>query len=132
MGLNITHTMNNMNFENRESLRNTAREILGKQGASAETTNNILEKTIFNTPNKGGDLYINPQLAILKASSQISMNKELKETLKYIKSQTNKKQTKTPTFGELWNIISSDDEKYEGELLDFVIDVNAKNIFIAA
>lgn len=132
MGLNITHTMNNMNFENRESLRNTAREILGKQGASAETTNNILEKTIFNTPNKGGDLYINPQLAILKASSQISMNKELKETLKYIKSQANKKQTKTPTFGELWNIISSDDEKYEGELLDFVIDVNAKNIFIAA
>lgn len=132
MGLNITHTMNNMNFENRESLRNTAKEILNKQGASTEATNSILEKTIFNTQNKGGDFYINPQLAILKASSQISLNNNLKETLKYIKSQAHKKQTKQPVFGELWNLFNEEIEKYEGEMLEFEIDLNAKNIFIAA
>lgn len=132
MGLNITHTMNNMNFENRESLKNTAREILSKQGASAETSGAIIEKTIFNTTNKNGDFYINPQLAILKASSQISLNANLKETLKYIKSQANRKQPKSPVFGELWNSLNENYDNQENELLDFEIDVNAKNIFIAA
>ena len=130
-GLNITHTMNNMNFENRESLKNTARDILNRQGASAEVTNSILEKAIFSS-NKGGDLYINPQLAILKASSQISLNNKLSETLKYIKSRANKKQEKTPVFGEIWNNFVYDNEEYAGELLEFEIDSNIKNIFIAA
>ena len=132
MGLNIAHTMNNMNFENRETLRNTAKDILNKQGASAETTNSILDKTIFNSQNRGGDFYINPQLAILKASTQISLNNNLKETLKYIKSQANRKQVKTPVFGELWNSLSENNEIQENELFEFEIDVNAKNIFIAA
>lgn len=132
MGLNITQTMNNMNFENRESLRNAAKDILNRQGASAETTSFILENTIFNTSNRGGDFYINPQLAILKASSQISMNSNLKETLKYIKSQAHKKQTKQPVFGELWNSLNETELHNENELLEFEIDNNAKNIFIAA
>ena len=132
MGLNITHTMNNMNFENRESLRNAAKDILNRQGASAETTRSILENTIFNTSNRGGDFYVNPQLAILKASSQISMNSNLKETLKYIKSQAHKKQTKQPVFGELWNSLIETEFNNENELLEFEIDNNAKNIFIAA
>ena len=132
MGLNITQTMNNMNFENRESLRNAAKDILNRQGASAETTRSILENTIFNTSNRGGDFYVNPQLAILKASSQISMNSNLKETLKYIKSQAHKKQTKQPVFGELWNSLIETEFNNENELLEFEIDNNAKNIFIAA
>ena len=132
MGLNITHTMNNMNFENRETLRNSAKDILNKQGASAETTNSILDKTIFKSQNRGGDFYINPQLAILKASTQISLNNNLKETLKYIKSQANRKQVKTPVFGELWNSLTENNEIQENELFEFEIDVNAKNIFIAA
>ena len=132
MGLNITHTMNNMNFENRESLRNAAKDILKRQGASAETTRSILENTIFNTSNRGGDFYVNPQLAILKASSQISMNNNLKETLKYIKSQAHKKQAKQPVFGELWNSLIETELYNENELLEFEIDNNAKNIFIAA
>lgn len=131
MGLNIAHTMNNMNFENRETLRNTAKEILSRQGASSEVTSTILEKAIFDTPNKGGDWYINPQLAILKASSQISMNSKMKETLKYIKSNANKKQAKSPVFGELWNSFQ-EDLKDTNDLIDFEIDFNAKNIFIAA
>ena len=132
MGLNITHTMNNMNFENRDSLRNAAKDILNRQGASAETTSSILENTIFNTSNRGGDFYVNPQLAILKASSQISMNTNLKETLKYIKSQAHKKQAKQPVFGELWNSLIETEFNNENELLEFEIDNNAKNIFIAA
>ena len=132
MGLNITQTMNNMNFENRESLRNSAKDILNRQGASAETTSSILENTIFNTSNRGGDFYVNPQLAILKASSQISMNTNLKETLKYIKSQAHKKQAKQPVFGELWNSLIETEFNNENELLEFEIDNNAKNIFIAA
>lgn len=132
MGLNITQTMNNMNFENRESLRNAAKDILNRQGASAETTRSILENTIFNTSNRGGDFYVNPQLAILKASSQISMNNNLKETLKYIKSQAHKKQAKQPVFGELWNSLIETELYNENELLEFEIDNNAKNIFIAA
>ena len=131
MGLNISHTMNNMNFENRESLRNTAKEILSRQGASEETTNSILEKTIFNLTNKNGDFYISPQLAILKASSQISINNNLKETLKYIKSQAHKKQAKTPVLGELWSSLVEDSNN-TNEVIEFEIDSNAKNIFVAA
>ena len=131
MGLNITHTMNNMNFENRESLRNSAKDILNRQGASAETTSSILENTIFNTSNRGGDFYVNPQLAILKASSQISMNSNLKETLKYLKSHTNNKPKKQPVLGELWEIANKEDLEYKGELIDFVVDSSLKNIFAA-
>lgn len=131
IGLNITHTMNNMNFENRESLKNTAREILNRQGASAEVTSTILEKTIFSTV-KAGDMYINPQLAILKASSQISLNNKLNETLKYIKSRQNKKQEKSAIFGEIWDNFTNEQNDYSVELFEFEIDNNIKNIFIAA
>ena len=48
MSINITHTMNNSQFENRENLRNAARDILNRQNASAETTQKIMDKTIFN------------------------------------------------------------------------------------
>ena len=132
MNLNIAHTMNNSNFENRESLKNTARNILNRQGTSAEVINSIVEKSIFNNTNKNGDFYINAQLAILQASSQISLNGNLKETLKYIKNRAHKKQVKEPVFGELWNSLSKNEPNQEIEELDFIIDTNAKNIFIAA
>ena len=41
----------------KKSIENTAKEILSRQGASEETTNSILEKTIFNLTNKNGDFY---------------------------------------------------------------------------
>ena len=43
MGINITQAMNGYQFENRENMRNTAKNILNKQGASEETVNNIIE-----------------------------------------------------------------------------------------
>ena len=126
MSINITHTMNSFQFESRENLRNAAKNILNRQGASTEATNKILEQAIFSAKNS------NAQFDILKASSQITLNESLKETLKYLKTQANKKTKKEPVFGELWNIISKEEISYEGELVDFVIDSSLKNIFAAA
>lgn len=130
MGLNITHTMNSSHFENRESLRNTARDILNRQNASQEAAQKIMDKTIFNNATQLSNIY-SPQLAIIKASSQISANGTLKETLKYLKEKAYQKTTKEPILGELWNLLDNEEE-YNGELVDFVIDENIKNIFMAA
>ena len=126
MSIKITHTMNSFQFESRENLRNAAKNILNRQGASTEVTNKILEQAIFSSKNS------NAQLDILRASTQISLNESLKETLKYLKTQANKKSKKEPIFGELWNVISKEEISYEGELVDFVVDSSLKNIFAAA
>ena len=131
MGINITHTMNNFNFEGRENLKNTARDILNRQGASKEAMQNILDKSLFESRNKFENNYLNPQLAIIKASSQITQNNKLTDTFKYLKSQAAKKSKKEPVLGELWGILN-EKEEYTGELVDFEIDAAAKNIFIAA
>ena len=128
MGINITHTMNNFQFEKREHLRDTAKRILKNQGADSESVQKIVEDTIFSK-----NSYENPQLSIIKASSQITMNSNLKETLKYLKSHANKKEKKDPILGELWDRLTNSvsESNYEGELLDFVIDANVENIFAA-
>lgn len=130
MGLNITQTMNTSHFENRENLRNAARDILNRQNASAESAQRVMDKALFNKATELSNIY-SPQLAIIKASAQISANGTLKETLKYLKEHATKKAVKEPVLGELWNLLNNEVE-YEGELVDFVIDENAKNIFIAA
>ena len=132
MGLNITQTMTGFQFENKENLRNAAKNILENKGASQEATQKIIEKTIFDNNTQIRDSYINPQLSIIKASSQITINDSLKETLKYLKNNAHKKITKEPVLGELWNIFSQEEVEYKGELCDYVIDENATNIFIAA
>lgn len=123
MSINITQTMNSFQqFENRENLRNTAKQILNNKGASKEGVNRIMEATVFD---------YQPQLAIIKASSQISVNNSLKETLKYLKSHAAKRQAKEPVLGELWNIFTSKEISEENELFNFEIDENAENIFAA-
>ncbi len=123
MGINITHTMNSFQqFENRENLRNAAKNILNKQNASQETVQKIVDKTVFD---------YNPQLSIIKASSQISVNNSLKETLKYLKNHAAKKPAKEPVLGELWNIAQAKDDNSENELYDFEIDNSVENIFAA-
>lgn len=132
MGINITHTMDLLQFENKENLRNTAKNILNKNGVSEETAQKIVEKTIFDADKQIKELYSNPQLAVIKASSQITMNNTLKETLKYLKSHANKKISKEPVLGELWEKLNSaKEDTYKGELLDFQIDDTAVNIFAA-
>ena len=132
MSMNITHTMNTFNFESRDSLRNAAKDILNRQGASNESMQKIIDETIFNSKQNAVMSSLNPQLAIIKASSQITMNNSMKETLKYLKSQATKKAKKEPVFGELWNQISESEDDYSGELIDFVVDSEHKNIFAAA
>ena len=128
MGLNIAHTAS-FHFENRENLRNTARDILSRQGASEEFTQKFVDDAIFSQMKNKVDY--NPQLAIIKASSQISLNESLKETLKYLKSRANKKTEKQPVLGELWRMFAKEDCDYQGELVDFVIDASVENIFAA-
>ena len=135
MGLNISASMA-YNLDNGEILRNAAKNILNKGGASEEATRNIIEKTLFNNDAVLREVYTNPQMSVLKASTQITLNESLKETLKYLKEHANRKVTKEPVLGELWNIFTANNEASEknpdhGELYDFEIDKNAKNIFAA-
>lgn len=124
MGINITHT-NSFQFENRENLRNTARNILNSKGASPETMQKIIDKTIFDTK-----AFYNNSGVSANIAQQIAINNSLKETLKYLKN--NKKPAKKPVLGELYNIVSDKEDNYQGELSDFEIDNSIKNIFIAA
>ena len=136
MGLNVS-MFYSYQLENRESLRNTAKNILSNSGASTEAAQKIIEKTIFDNDRQINEIYTNSQLAVLKASTQISVNGTLKETLKYLKTHAAKKPVKEPVLGELWSIFSANNQSseqnpYKGELCDFQIDKNAKNIFAAA
>lgn len=119
MGLNVS---TQMGFENKEFLKNAAKNILSNGGASPEKTSKIIDGTIFE---------MNPQLSIIKASSQISMNKSLDATLRYLKSHASKIITKKHILGELWNALNSNEiNNYDGELVEFTIDMS-KNIFAA-
>ena len=129
MGINVTQTMNGYQFENRENLRNTAKEILKRQGVSAESSQNVINQTIFDSADSS--IYSNAQLSILKASAQISLSGNLKETLKYLKNNPVKKNEKQPILGELWDLFESD-KNSEHEIIDLEIDYSAKNIFAAA
>ena len=135
MGLNVSMNYS-YQLENRENLRNAARNILNNSGASSEATQKIIEKTIFDGDKQLKETYTNPQLSVLKASTQITLNESLKETLKYLKEHANKKVAKKPVLGELWSIFTTNNEAseknpYHGELYEFEIDKNAKNIFAA-
>lgn len=125
MGINVTHTMDSFQFENRENLRNAAKNLLLRKEHSQQSINNVLNKTIFAEENN------NPQLSIIKASTQISLNESLKETLKYLNSHAAKKHEKRPVLGELWNTVANNSSDYDGELLNFEVDDSLKNIFAA-
>ena len=127
MGIIIASFKNNSSFENKENLKRTAKMILTKQGASAEATEKILEKTIFSN-----NVTLNNYNAdILRASYQISQNLYLKETLKQIKNTNNK--NKKHTLGEIWELKKENNStEYDGELKDFEVDLTSNNFFIAA
>ena len=126
MALTILHTMSNSQFENKESLRNTSKQILERQGASKETIDKIINQPIFN--NK---INQNNQLMHMNTVSYLIMQESIKETAKYLKgSKPNKK---SYVFGELRQLFELNSEKdLQIENLDIEIDLSAKNIFIAA
>ena len=128
MGLNVSTAMG---FENKEFLKNAAKYILSNSGASSEVTSKIIDGTIFDY-----NTTVATQLSVLKASEQISLNKSLDETLKYLKAHAAIKSKKTHTFGELWNLFTtSNNSSYEDnskcELFEFSVDMSKKNIFAA-
>lgn len=127
MGLNISQTMNNSQFENRESLRRTAKNILLKQNASNENAQKIIDQLIF-LPNARK---INTQADILNISSQIAIQNSMKETIKSLKDNFAKKNVKKAQLGELFELLDLDTGSYAGELVDYEINYN-NNIFIAA
>lgn len=127
MEINVSTSMG---FENQAFLKNTAKDILQKSGAETEKAEEIVNNTIFSSKN-----YSTIQtLQMMGLSAQASLNSSLKETLNYLKSRANEKKKKY-IFGELWDefIANCEDagESYQGELVDFIIDTNAKNIFAA-
>jgi hypothetical protein len=124
--------MNNFSFERREDLRNIAKDILNKQGASNESMQKILDQTIFDYRSASAVNSLNSQLSILKASTQITMNNSLKETLKYLKTQSFKKTKKQAILGELWELALNNKDEIPNELIEFEINMNNKNIFEAA
>lgn len=129
MGLNITHTLGSFQFENKDQLRQHAKNLLNRQGASEEAVDKIINQTIFKNEANA----INSQLAILQTSTQITLNNSLKDTLKYLRNNAHKKEVKKPVFGELWEISTHDEsEIYNGELSDYIVDTNSNNIFVAA
>lgn len=135
MELNVA-TNFSYSLENKEYLKNAAKNILNKNGATTEITQNIIEKTLFEGDRLLKEQYTNPQLSVLKASTQISINNSLKETLRYLKTHAKKEVKKEPIFGELWNIVSlnnqaSEKNPYKNELFEYEINENAKNIFAA-
>lgn len=132
MNINISHTMNNSNFEHKENLKNAAKDILSKQNASQEVMQKIIDQSLFENNVRYNSNYINSQMSIFKASAQITQNLSLKETLKYLKNQAVNNNKKKHVLGELWNILNESEIDYNGELIDFEIDTTKNNIFIAA
>ena len=130
MGLNITQAMNFSQFESKENLRNAAKNILKRQTNSEEAVKKIFDDTTIFT-SQSNSFKISAHDSILKASVQATMSESLKETLKYLKSCTNKKEIKNPVFGELYKSYSDkDSEVFEALELEF--DFSANNFFIAA
>lgn len=122
MGINVSTSMG---FENKDFLRERAKQILKKGGAEEEKAGELVKNINFNSAvNK------NAALNILAASSQVTLNNSLKETLNYLKAHANDKR-KQYILGELWEKLDNFKGSSNGELIDFEIDYNLKNIFAA-
>ena len=123
MGLNVS---TQMSFENKDALKNAARDILRRSNASKETTEKIVEKPVFTNN-------YNSQADILRASAQITLNNSLRETLRYLRAQGHRKPKKSPVLGELWNLANKTKEETSDnkEIFDIEIDLNQHNIFAA-
>ncbi len=132
MGLNVSVNYSNQ-YENKEQLREIAKNILNNRGANSESVKQIIDKSVFLANKTMKDLYTTPQLDVLKASTQITLNSTLKETLKYLKSHSSQaSKVKTPILGELWKVIEVNKSSSDNnELYNFELDKNAKNIFAA-
>ena len=128
MSINVSTSMG---FGNQDILRNTAKEILQSNGVETAKQAEAAQKSVIFTNGMG----LPSHQYVLMASTQITVNNTLRETLKYLKNRE-RRVKKEPVLGELWQIMSADNEEseknpYHGDLIDFEIDAKAKNIFAA-
>ena len=123
MGINVSTSMG---FENRGFMKNTAKNILQKKGTDSKDAERILNNVIYDFAEDDST-----GLMVLKASTQLSVNESLKQTLNYLKAHANEKRKKEYVFGELWDTLSTGNDKYLGDLVDFNVDFGEKNIFAA-
>ena len=125
MGMSVSTSMG---FENRELIKNSAKNLpQGNEAAQQKASESIIQNSISNARNLTSQEYI------LLASTQITLNQSLKETLKYLQKHANDRK-KEYVFGDLWKVLNTDNEDseknpYQGEV--FEIDQNKKNIFAA-
>ena len=120
-----------MGFENSEAMmKNNAKSF--PQNNSVNTVNSNTGENLTVYTNGIG---LPSQQYVLMASTQITVNNNLRETLKYLRTR-GRKIKKEHVFGELWQILNTENEQsekipYQGDLIDFEIDSNKKNIFAA-
>ena len=128
MGMNVSTSMS---FENRDLISSTTRNLPKSNDVVAEkVTGNVFQQNTGYANEKA----LTTQQYILMASTQITVNNSLKETLKYLRAHEDYKK-KEHSFGDLWQILNAENEDseknpYKEELLDIDIE-NKKNIFAA-
>ena len=121
MSINVSTSMG---FENREFLKDNAKKILQKQGASSEQIDEITNNVRLTD-------YKPIDLNILSMSSQITLSNSIKETLKYLRSHSRDKRKKY-ILGELWEQFdNTKDNVLQSELINFEVDDTLENIFAA-
>lgn len=128
MGMSVSASTG---FENREFFMNSAKNRQGNETMEQNKTASNVQSTI----NLNNGKALTTEQYLMLASTQITVNNSLKETLKYLQKHANNRK-KEYKFGDLWKILNDDNEDTEqtpclGELIDIVID-NSKNIFVAA
>ena len=132
MEFNIKTNMNLQSFENRENLRNAAKNILKKQGTSENSMQKILDLSVFDKTVRNYDAFKTQN--VINAAMAISLHNSLRETSKYLKNKkVEVKKKEIAILGSISDLFSENEENnYDGELKDFEIDFSVKNIFAAA
>ena len=123
MSINVSTSMG---FEKRENLRDSAKNILQRKGSDSSNAGRIAESVVYD--------FVEDNLTgqtVLKATTQVSFDKNLKDTLNYLRAHANDRRKKEYILGELWQTFSDKKDSCTNELIDFVVDFNSKNIFAA-
>lgn len=126
MGINISSSMN---FKNQQFPKKSAKEAAKKNDAESNEAENFSER-VYSANSKSVSFI---ETNLFKSLADVALNNSLNETLAYLKAQTYDKHKKY-VLGELWeqfNQNKTEDEIFQGELIDFEVDNNLENIFAA-
>ena len=124
MGINV---WTSMGFENRNFQNGTAQKTEQNSAKPEEKPAQISQSVKMYVPAEGFKTDLNIYIPV-----QFTDNGSLKETLKYLQAHAKDKR-KHYILGELWESLGDyeGEDDYCGELVDFEIDSEIKNIFAA-